>query len=26
MVKGHEPMIEALLDNLKTQVEAKAAA
>jgi uncharacterized protein YndB with AHSA1/START domain len=26
MVKGHEPMLEALLANLKTQVEAKAAA
>ena len=26
MVKGHEPMVEALLANLKTQVEAKAAA
>jgi uncharacterized protein YndB with AHSA1/START domain len=26
MVKEHQPMLEALLDNLKTQVEAKAAA
>lgn len=26
MVKGHEPMLEALLANLQTQVEAKAAA